>query len=324
MPTTQHNVTALELLASFQEFLLQFEPAPPVRPGPSVPFRWPPKTDIHVKAEEWTRRTTLSTPDEDVEVRWAQRGELLIGQIDHYWVTAQGTTEKEVNGKLLKGIKPLFDRQREIGWLIGHDGRYMGSFKELSPVGLVRCLYAVDRDIAREAKLQIETHATLAVFAPTLIAILEDQVHPQRRSAQWAVLDLLEDTPSFFPDPESQLVAIEAIQNLMWDATDDYARTVYKAGVVLGGHICTDPAAEALLSCFDAPSKFGRRAAYHASFHLAEWKPELRDRIVHALRDRSRSDNDFPLASYCTDMANDVQSGGVDHVGDPLFPEDTP
>lgn len=324
MPTVNYTVTALELLASYQEFLGMFEPAPAVRPGHWQPFKWPPKSDIHVRPEEWTHSSVANTPDGDVEVRWAKRGNLLIGQIDKYWVTASGATEKEIVGKLLKGVKPLFDRQREIGWLIGAEDRYQGTFAELSPVGLVRCLYAVDRDIVKQAALEIETHAKQAVFAPTLIAILEDRTHPQRRSAQWAVLDLFEDLPSFCPDPEVQEVAIEAIFNLMWDAPDDYVRTIYKGGIVLGGHICNEPASEALLKLFEAPSKFGRRAAYHASFHLAEWQPQLRDTIIDALRSAREKEPELILASYCADMANDIIAGGVDHVGDPIFPEDNP
>ncbi|MFX8988315.1 hypothetical protein ABTN23_19740, partial [Acinetobacter baumannii] len=70
-----------------------------------------------------------------------------------------------------------------------------------------------------------------------LLEILRDREHPMRRIAQWCVLDLFEDLPSYFPDDEGQKQAVDAMSGLLWDAEDDYARTVFKAGVVLGGHV---------------------------------------------------------------------------------------
>ena len=43
-----------------------------------------------------------------------------------------------------------------------------------------------------------------------------DDRHPHRRSAQWCVLDMFEDLPSFCPTGEDQQAAIHAIQGLMW------------------------------------------------------------------------------------------------------------
>jgi len=97
---------------------------------------------------------------------------------------------------------------------------------------------------------------------------------------------------------------------------------VYKAGVVLGGHVCDDPAAAALFHCFHAPSRIGRRSAYHASFHLAEWRPDLRSQVLERLRQAALTDPEPLLAIFADKLADDVDRGEVDHVMEPMFPDE--
>ena len=226
----------------------------------------------------------------------------------------------EVVDRLRDGAAPYFARQAAISACLGRQGRFNGLVRDLTPAELVVLLYCPDRDIAQEAQLAIETNASSGIYSDALILVLEDDRHPNRRIAQWCVLDMFEDLPSFCPDPKSQSRAIDAVKTLIWSAGDDYARTVYKAGVVLGGHICTAPAAEALLACVEAPSKFGRRSAIHAVFHLAEWMPEYRERTVEALERAAKTDPEERLREFAASMARDVRSGAFDHMTEPAFP----
>lgn len=84
--------------------------------------------------------------------------------------------------------------------------------------------------------------------------------------------------------PEREEAAVKAIRDLIWDAEDDYARTIYKAGVVIGGHLSEKYGAPVLLECLKCPSKFGRRSAIHGLFHVVEWVPAQRNDIVAAIR----------------------------------------
>lgn len=61
---------------------------------------------------------------------------------------------------------------------------------------------------------------------------------------------------------------VDAISRLMKeDSQDDIARTIYKAGVVLGGHLCTEEAADALLEIAFVQLRGGplKRLARHVS-----------------------------------------------------------
>ncbi|HLO97705.1 MAG TPA: hypothetical protein VK171_03830, partial [Fimbriimonas sp.] len=109
------------------------------------------------------------------------------------------------------------------------------------------------------------------------------------------------------------------MQSLLMDAEDDYARTVYKAGVVLGGHIPHRHGGKALLECLDAPSAVGRRSAIHGLFHVCEWVPSLTDEVVHALRAHGKSEVDPQLSIFSFAIAEDIVKGTVDHTPEPVF-----
>lgn len=297
----------------------------PVRPAHRVPFHWPPhpiSKDFHVLQSDWSGKASLELHGETFEVDIARTAQGIFGRIDRIWNEAKAPTEEQVLELLKTGAAPYFDRQFEIGKCLGLPGRYTGSFKELSQLDNLKLLFCPDRDVAHTAQLNLESHASSNLFGPALIAILQDNLHPHRRSAQWCVLDMFEDLPSFCKGEELQNQAIQAIRDLIWNAGDDYARTIYKAGVVLGGHICTEHAARALLDCVKAPSKYGRRSAIHAVFHLAEWMPDQRDNVISVLDQAASGDPESALRDFAASMAHDVRARANDHIAEPLFAEE--
>src|SRR5262249_30763102 len=155
--------------------------------------------------------------------------------------------------QLAKAAEPLFQRQICINECRGLEGRFKGHIRDLNPSDLIKLLYCTDRDVANDAHTEIDTHASQRIFTPALVAILNDRRHPYRRSAQWCVLDLFEDLPSFCRHEDEEEAAIQAMRDLIWDAEDDYARTIYKAGVVLGGHLPHKHGGPILLECLNAP-----------------------------------------------------------------------
>lgn len=297
----------------------------PVAPSHRIPFHWPPhpiSKDYHVLASDWTGRADIEVYGEHFDVQIARTAQGIFGRIEKVWNEAKGATLEEVLAGLAETCEPYFRRQFEIGKTLGSPVRYGGLLNDLSPSDHVKLLYCPDRDVAHEAQLYIESHASTGLFAPALISILLDQRHPNRRSAQWCVLDMFEDLPSFCPDSESQSEAVAAIKSLIWSANDDFARTIYKAGVVLGGHVCTPEAADAILDCVQAPSKFGRRSAIHASFHLGEWLKDYKDRILSALDAAAVNDPEVLLREFAASMARDIRNGAFDHMTEPGFPEE--
>lgn len=301
-------------------------PSPPVKPDHRHPFQWPPHPvsfDFHVLPHQFTGRTEVAIDDEIFEVEVATTPYGWFGRCRALWLEARGENEQDLLEALRRSAEPLITRQRTISRTLGLEGRFKGSLRELTDGQWLRLLYCPDRSIAHDAAGLIETSARTTLFAPALITILRDERHPHRRSAQWEVLDLFEDLPPFCPGPAEQAEAISAIRDLIWRAEDDYARTIFKAGTVLGGHICTDPAADALLECLRAPHKIGRRSAIHAVFHLAEWMPERKSQIVEALWEVARHDPEPSLRLFAESMARDVAAGEVDHMMEPVF-EDEP
>lgn len=296
-----------------------------VKPPHRVRFHWPPhpiSADYHVLASEWTGRAEVSIDGEAFEVKIARTPYGVFGRCDRLWHEAKGQSIQDVLKALVKGAEPLVVRQRAIGAAIGRDGRYSGSIRDLAPEELVALLYCEDRDAGIEAGTQIETHASTRIFGPALVEILRDRRHPMRAAAHWVVLDLFEDLPSFFPTLEEQRPAVDAIRRLVIEATHDYARATYKAGVVLGGHICTHEAADALMECLASAGPIGRRAAIHGCFHLAEWLPERKESVVASLERVASADPEPLLRDYAAGIAKDVASGAVDHVVEPMFPNE--
>jgi len=329
MPTSVTDVTAEQVLRaveSLQESArADSENAPLLKPSHRVPFHWPPhpvSADYHVLSTDWTGHAELTVGNEVFPVRLARTPHGVFGRIERLWAEARGNTEQEALANLASACKPLLARQALIARCLGLGNRYDGRIQDLSPIGLVLLLYCPDRDIAHDAQIQIETHASLNIFGPALVQILRDKWHPHRRSAQWAVLDMFEDLPSFFSEERPAAEAIDAIRLLLWDAPDDYARTIYKAGVVLGGHVCTEAAADALIACFGAPSKIGRRSAIHACFHLVEWLPGRKDEVLEGLNQVSAADPEPLLRAFAAAIARDIQAGELEHAMEPIFPDE--
>ncbi|HVL38130.1 MAG TPA: hypothetical protein VM328_01955 [Fimbriimonadaceae bacterium] len=296
-----------------------------VKPGHRIPFHWPPHPishKFHVLASDWTGRATFEAHGETFDVAVARTPHGVFGRCLQLWHEARGVDQDEMLTFLKAEAEPLFRRQFAIAETLGLEGRYQGSIQDLSPSELVKLLYCSDRDVAAEAKTEIEKHASLGVFCPALIEILNDDRHPMRRSAQWCVLDLFEDLPRFCAGDADEARCIDAMRNLIWNAKDDYARTVYKAGVVLGGHLPDEHGGPVLLECLDAPSKYGRRSAIHGLFHVVEWHPEMRPRVVAALRAAAEKEADSQLRDFAAAMADDIEAEHYDHIPEPVFSEE--
>ncbi len=313
------------LIESIDRAVARFGGTTAIAPGHMSPWHWPPRApslEFNVLPGQFQESELIVIDGERFPTKIAETPYGVFGRVDRLWHEARAQTVEEVREKLIHMADPWVLRRHQIGSLIEQPGRFDGLISELEPLQLLQLLYAADRSIGHEAITVIESHSNPHLFGPSLVAILEDRRHPMRRAAQWAVLDMFEDLPSFCASSAQMTASIEAMRGLIWDAEDDYARAIYKAGVVLGGHVCTLEAAEALLACFSAPSRIGRRAAYHASFHLAEWMPEQRERIVAMLTEASTADPEPVLREYCAAMSRDVAAGDTDHVADPFFPEE--
>ena len=297
----------------------------PIKPTHRIPFHWPPhavSADYHVLPSDWSSRTQIELHGENFDVQIAKTAVGVFGRCERLWNEARGETVEEMLEQLRNGCEPYFERQFAIARTVGRQGRYSGLLQDLEPIELVKLLYCTNRDVAHEAHTIIETRASNGAYSDALVEILRDRKHPNRRIAQWCVLDMFEDLPAFFPRTEGQNRAVDAIKGLMWEAEDDHARTIYKAGVVLGGHICTDAAANALIDCVSAPSKPGRRSAIHAVFHLNEWMPSRRGQILTKLRNAATNDPEPLLREFASDMVRDIEAGSNEHVTEPVFPEE--
>ncbi len=292
-----------------------------VEPGHRVKFQWPPhpvSRDYHVLASDWTEHANFEAHGETFDVDVARTPHGVFGRCESLWQEARAGTLEAMLEALREGAEPLFERQFAVSRALGISGRFKGRLRELPPFDLLRLLYCEVRDVASYAATEISTHASSGLFLPSLLEILNDRRHPLRRSAQWCVLDLFEDLPSFARTEDEQAGAVAAMRGLLWDAEDDYCRTAYKAGVVLGGHVAGALGGPALLSVLDAPSRIGRRAAIHGLYHVVEWNPEMRDLVVWALSGAAATDPEAVLRRYAADMARDIDAG-KDHVPDPIF-----
>ena len=296
-----------------------------VDPGHRIPLKWPPHAvshDFHVLPHDWTETITRDYLGEEFEIKVAQLPVGVFGRIEKIYAEAYGQDFAEMLRNLQLTIGPYLKREAQIAATLGIETRFEGKMRELPRLDLLKLLFCPDRDVAREAQIEIETHARGGLFTLGLIVALSNDNHPYRRVAQWCVLDMFEDLPTLVRDRAEEASAIEAIKNLIWTATDDYARTVYKAGVVLGGHICTEPAADALIACLCAPSKIGRRSAMHAVFHLVEWLPSRRGEVVTKLRNAAQNDPEEVLRGFASHMAIDIDRASHDHVTEPTFTEE--
>ncbi|HMS55566.1 MAG TPA: hypothetical protein PKA27_09220 [Fimbriimonadaceae bacterium] len=322
------TLTAIELaqeIVAFCERTGALRGTTALDPGHRRQFHWPPHPisyDYHVLASDWSGKATLDIDGETFDVDIAKTPHGTFGRIRTLWNEAKGKTEAEVLTALRKGVEPLFARQRAIGECLEQKARFAGHIRDLEPLSLLKLLFCDDRDVANEARTEIETRASLKVFGHALIVILNDRCHPMRRSAQWCVLDLFEDIRSFCDTDDLESRAIQAMKDLIMGAEDDFARTIYKAGVVLGGHLPGEKGGPVLIECLSASSKVGRRAAIHGLFHVVEWHPDSKAVVLAALHHAAAADPEPVLRQYALSMAADIANGNLDHVSDPLFPEE--
>ncbi len=296
-----------------------------LKPAHRLPFHWPPHPvsySYHVLASDWKGKANFEAYGDTFEVDVAKTPHGVFGRCDELWHEDRGETVGQMLQHLRDSSEPILQRQVQINRALEKPGRYNGHLRDLPPIDLIKLLYSENRDIANEARTEIEKHASSRVFFSALVEIVNDQRHPNRRSAQWCVLDIFEDLPSFAATPDDEEEAVDAMRNLIWDAEDDYARTIYKAGVVLGGHIPYVYGGPTLLDCLKAPSRIGRRSAIHGLFHVVEWIPDMRDRVVAALLDCAAADPEPQLKDFATLMADDIATGAADHVQEPIFSDE--
>ncbi len=294
----------------------------PLKPGHRQKFHWPPHAvsrDYHVLPEAWNGHTCFEAHGETFDVELAETEHGTFGRCRELWAEARGDDREKMLKSLAEACEPLFRRQLAINRCLLKDGRFTGHIRELAPTELVQLLYCEDRDAAHHAGVEIETHASLRIFTPALITILRDDRHPNRRIAQWCVLDLFEDLPAYCADADQEREAVEAMADLIWNAPDDYARTTFKAGVVLGGHLPHEFGGPVLIRCLNSPSKFGRRSAIHGLFHVVEWQPEMRDQVFAALQVHAERETDSQLKEFASLMARDIEASEYDHIPEPMF-----
>lgn len=293
-----------------------------LKPAHRMKFEWPPHPvsySYHVLASDWKQAATFEAEGESFPVEIATTPYGVFGRCNDLWLEARGDSIETMLANLRELAAPLFARQRLIGACLEGDGRFAGHAADLQPIDLLKLLYCSDRDVANDARIEIEKHARSHIFTQALIGILCDKRHPNRRSAQWCVLDLFEDLPSFCTSEEEEREAVEAMKSLIWSAEDDYARTIYKAGVVLGGHLPDKHGGPVLLDCLNAPSKIGRRSAIHGLFHVVEWVPSMKEQVVDALELAADTDTDLQLREYAKAMAHDIENDEYEHVVEPIF-----
>jgi hypothetical protein len=295
------------------------------KPAHRIKFHWPPHPvsySFHVLASDWTGSARLEAHGVSFPVEVAQTPYGVFGRCNDIWLEARGVSLSDMLDDMQRSAEPLFQRQLLINRTLEREGLFTGHLRDLGPEELLKLLYCEDRDVSNDARVEIETHTQVHQFTPALIFILRDDRHPNRRSAQWCVLDLFEDLPSFCRTQAEQVDAVQAMRDLIWSAQDDYARTIYKAGVVLGGHVPNKLGGPTLLECLNAPSRVGRRSAIHGLFHVVEWMPSMRDEVVKALVQRAESETDSQLKEFAELMARDIANGDYDHIPEPVFPEE--
>ncbi|MEQ1821707.1 MAG: hypothetical protein ABL949_04300 [Fimbriimonadaceae bacterium] len=326
MPEAGLKSRLVEELAAFIEAAsLTAGNSTAINPGHRQAFHWPPPSPsyrYHLPKSAWSSSACFSAHGEEFFVEVAETKYGVFGRSPSTWHEARGKDVAEMLKNLKAAAEPLFRRQVLIATTIGKSGRFTGSLSQLEPIDLIKLLYCPDRDVANDAHIEIETHASWHIFGPALIEIIRDRKHPNRRSAQWCVLDLFEDLDSFCDTPEMREEAVRAIRDLIWDAEDDYARTVFKAGVVLGGHMPAEIGGPVLLECLNTPSKVGRRSAIHGLFHVVEWEPSMKDTISQALAECGARESHPQLCDFALQMARDIAAGNYDHVQEPMFPEE--
>jgi hypothetical protein len=317
------RATAEALAQELASWLQTIPPEAAIKPNHRQKLRWPPPSvshQYHVLATDWRGSAVLEIHNERLSVRIARGLHGVFGRCEAIWLEAKGATEAEMLENMRKAAEPFFQKNLSINALLGRTGRFAGRITDLEPLSLLKLLFAENRDVADDAQIEIEKHARTHLFTPALLVALKDERHRCRRSAQWCVLDLFEDLSSFCRDKADEQAAVDAMKSLIWTAEDDYARTVFKAGVVIGGHLSETYGGPVLIECLEAPSRIGRRSAIHGLFHVVEWVPELRDSVAAKLHSHAKKESDKHLAEFARRIATDIESESAEHVPEPMFP----
>jgi len=324
-PAVDADQLARELESYIDEFVKKAGSSKAIKPGHRVKFSWPPHPvsySYHVLASDWTGSASFAAHGEEFPVQVARTPHGVFGRCEPLWLEARGDTLEGMLAQMAREAEPFLIRQYTIAEALQREGRFKGTVRELGALDLLKLLYCKDRDVANDSQREIETHARSGLFTPSLVSVLNDSKHAYRRSAQWCVLDMFEDLPSFCRNADDEQAALAAMKGLIWNAEDDYARTAFKAGVVLGGHIPASYGGPVLIECLESPSKIGRRSAIHGLYHVVEWMPDLRDQVVAALRSQSEKDPEPLLRSYAKAMADDIESDNAEHFQEPLFADE--
>ncbi len=325
------NPTASELLAQFREFVEREVarnggPQPAVKPPNRIHFEWPKppvSAKYHIPHSAWTGSAVMDVDGAKYPVLVADTEYGVFGRCEHFWAEARAATRDGMLARLRNECEPLWDRQRAIGAALGIDGRVETPLPKLSAIDHLRLLYGSDRDVANETAGIIDRRARRGYWGPALLEIMKDRGLPLRRQAQWCVLDLFEDLPSYFPPDTERLEALMVLERFLWDCEDDFARTCYKCGDVLGDHIADERALQILVRVLkSAPSPIGRRSSIHGLIHIAEWLPDRRDEILSALRWSASEDSHPQLRGYADVAINDIEVGAPSfhpHGPEPVF-----
>lgn len=322
--------TSQEVLSSLESFLKEEEQRnggkrPAINPGPRKHFIWPHRplsAQYNVKPKDFKRTVRFEIYGEAFAVEVADTPFGVFGNCKALKAEAKGNNEEQMLINLERELEPLFNRQFAMSRVLGLSRRYEGSISELHPTQIIRLLYCPDRDVAHSAMTEIETHARNGLYTAALTRILKDESHPYRRIAQWCALDIFEDLQNICHSKEEVKEALNAVRSLMMNAEDDYARTVFKAGDVLGDHIANEDAGKILKEvASEGPKPFGRRSAIHGMIHLCEWIPEEKESVIALLERVARTDPIPILRQYAKATIQDILSGEP-HGPEPRLPQD--
>jgi|GEM_PF-524559 len=296
-----------------------------IDPGHRTRFRWPPPSTsygYHLSEADWSRTIQIEVFGDLIDLEVAETALGIFGRSPRLWLDAKGDTEQGMIDSFTESARPFYDRLDAISTVLEVPRRYNWNFNMMTSLQLLKLLFGRDRDVANAARIVIETREHSVHFSSALNVILANRTHPMRRSAQWCALDIYEDLQSYCKNENETREAIDAIKGILWDADNDFARTVYKAGVVLGGHLPTDIGGPVLIECLKSPSRIGRRSVIHALFHVVEWAPELQNEIVEQLRNHASTESDPDLRVFALRMAADIELEQTDCVPEPVFPEE--
>lgn len=298
---------------------------PLVKPGHRVKFNWPPPLvsyEYRIPAEDFVLSGSFEVEGETFTAKLAETPQGVFAKCETLWLEVKGESIEDALLELSEASLPLLNRQWAIARTLGLKERYAQRIRDLDAISHLKLLFCSDRDIAYTSNTIIEQQAAAGDYSYSLIQILRDRRHPNQRIAQWCVLDLFEDLRAFCKTDELMNLAIEAIEDFIFNSTDDYARCTFKAGVVVGGHMPSVVGGPVLTRCLLSPSKYARRSAIHGLFHVVEWEPTLRNKIVGELEAYAESELEADLRRFAVGIARDLRNEANDHLPEPVFQEE--